>query len=293
MNDSIPGEVIWSALAGGMASVAAVVAIYVRRDRPRGLDKLIALGPLCYAAPLAAFGTEHFTLTRAIAPLVPAWLPWHELWVYVIGAAFIAAALSMATGILARFSASAVAATFLAFVVLMDVPAWAQEPGSRIALTLALRELAFSGGALALAATVTHRDNMRVAHVLATIARYFIASAVLVFSFEQLTHGDHVPGVPLDMLTPAYVRGHAVWTYVAAAVYAVAGVLLVVNRHTRAAAAWLGATVLFVVLVVYVPFAIEEHASLEAFNFFTDTVMFAGAVLLLAGSERERELDTE
>jgi uncharacterized membrane protein YphA (DoxX/SURF4 family) len=285
VNDAIPREVLWSALAGGLASVAAVVAIFVRRDRPRGLDRLIALGPLCYAAPLAAFGTEHFTLTGAIASLVPAWLPWHELWVYVIGAAFIAAALSVTTGILARFSASAVAATFLLFVVLMDVPAWVQEPGNRIALTLALRELAFSGGALALAATLTRTTNARAAQVLATIARYCIAIAVLVFSFEQLTHGDRVPAVPLDLPTPTYIVGHAVWTYLSGAVFAVAGVLLVVNRHTRAAATWLGASVVFVVLVVYVPFVIEEHASLEAFNFFTDTLMFAGAVLLLAGTE--------
>jgi hypothetical protein len=129
----------------------------------------------------------------------------------------------------------------------MDVPAWAQDPGNRIALTLSLRELAFSGGALAPVATLTRPDNARVAHILTTIARYFIASAVLVFSFEQLTHGDHVPGVPLDLLTPTYFVGHAVWTYVAGVVYAVPGVLLLVNRHTRAAATWLGATVLFVV----------------------------------------------
>jgi uncharacterized membrane protein YphA (DoxX/SURF4 family) len=257
-------------------AVAALVAICLRHDRPM----LIALGPLCYAAPLAAFGTEHFTLTSTIASLVPAWLPWHELWVYAIGAAFVAAALAMATGILARWAASAVAATFLLFVALMDVPAWAQDPSDRIALTLALRELAFSGGALALAAAVTRR------RVLATIARTFIASAVLLFGFEQLVHGDHVPGVPLDLVTPTYVVGHAVWTYVAGVVYAVTGVLLLANRHTRAAATWLGATVLFVVVAVYLPFLIEEHASLVAFNFFADTLMFGGAVLLMAGSPR-------
>ena len=265
-------EVLWSALVGGSVAVAAIVAICLRHDRPT----LIALGPLCYAAPLAAFGTEHFTLTSAIASLVPAWLPWHELWVYAIGAAFIAAALAMATGILARWAAYAVAATFLVFVALMDVPAWAQDPSDRIALTLALRELAFCAGALAL----TRHP------VLAMIARYLIAIGAVVYSVEQLTHGDHVPGVPLDLLTPTYVVGHAVWTYVAGVVYAVTGMLLLANRHARAAATWLGATVLFVVVVVYLPFLIEDHASLQAFNFFADTLMFGGAVLLTAAPPR-------
>lgn len=284
-------EVAWAALAGGVVAAAGVAAAVVRADRARGalrgLDRVIALGPVCYAAPLAAFGTEHFTLTGAIASLVPSWLPWHELWVYTIGAAFIAAALAMVTGVLARFSATAVAATFLVFVAVMDAPAWLQAPGSRLALTLALRELAFGAGALALVATLMRPDDPRVAHVLATIARYVIAAVAVVYSVEQFTHGDHVPGVPLDKLTPSSVIGHAVWTYLTAAVYAVAGVLLLVNRHPRAAAAWLGATVLFIVLVVYLPVLIEERAGLESVNFFADTLMFGGAVLLLAGSQRQ------
>lgn len=39
---------------------------------------------------------------------------------------------------------------------------------------------------------------------------------------------------------------HAIWTYLAAFVYAVAGTLLLVGKKTRAAATWLGLTVLFV-----------------------------------------------
>jgi hypothetical protein len=51
-----------------------------------------------------------------------------------------------------------------------------------------------------------------------------------VLAAHLLRHGDHVPGVPLDLVTPSHVIGHAVWTYVAAAVYAVGGVLLLVDR---------------------------------------------------------------
>ena len=120
---------------------------------------------------------------------------------------------------------------------------------------------------------------------MATIARYFVAIPVLFFSFEQFLHGDHLPGVPLEPLTPTYVFGHAFWTYVAAGVYAIAGILLLAGKKTRAAATWLGLTVLVVELVVYVPIGVVERASLEnGLNYVFDTMMFCGAILLLAGA---------
>src|SRR5262249_31387329 len=119
---AIPSEVIWSYFAGGAALVIGLVAIVLRGDwqQARGWDRLILFGPLFYAAPLAAFGTEHFTLTKAIASIVPAWIPWHQFWAYFVGACFVAAALSLVTKIQARLSASLLALTFFLFVALMD-----------------------------------------------------------------------------------------------------------------------------------------------------------------------------
>ncbi len=289
---AIPSEVRWTYFALGMVLAIGLVTIFLRGDwqKARGFDKLILFGPLFYAAPLAAFGTEHFTLATAVASIVPKWIPWHLFWAYFLGACFIAAALSLVTRIQPRLSASLLALTFFLFVVLMDLPAWAKNPRDRIGLALVLRELSFSGGALALAASLTQQWRERGTHIFATIARYFIAIAVLFYSFEQFLHGDHVPAVPLQKMMPDYVYGHAIWTYVAAAVYAVAGVLLLVGKKTRAAAIWLGATVLFVELVVYVPIAVVERASLEGFNYMADTLMYCGAVLLLAGAmQREAQ----
>jgi len=244
-----------------------------------------------YAAPLAAFGTEHFTLTKAIASIVPRWIPWHLFWAYFVGACFIAAALSLVTKIQARLSASLLALTFFLFVVLMDAPGWALNPRDRFGLTLVLRELSFSGGALALAASLAEQGRERGKQVLATIARYFVAIPVLFYSFQQFMHADHVPGVPLEPLTPQWVFGHAIWTYLAAVVYAVAGIPLLVGKKTRAAATWIGLTVLFVELVVYVPIAVVQRASLDnGLNYMADTLMYCGAILLLAGAmPREAE----
>jgi len=281
----IPRTVIWSYSVGGAIFVIGLLSMFLRGDwqKARGLGKLILFGPLFYAAPLAAFGTEHFTLSAGISTLVPKWIPLHLFWTYLVGACFIGAALSLVTKIQAPLAASLLALTFFLFVVLMDAPGWARHPRNQIALTLALRELSFSGGPLALAAGLTEWWGERGKHILATIARYFVAIPVMFYSFEQFLRGDHVPGVPLERLTPLWIPGHAVWTYFAALVYAVFGIFLLVGKKTRAAATWIGATILLLVLVVYVPIAVAGRASIDGLNYLGDTLMFCGTVLLLAG----------
>ena len=283
----VPSTVTWAytVFIAVLAIGLAVISRHGDWDKARGLDKLILFGPLFYAAPVGAFGTEHFTLAKGVASIVPKWIPWPMFWTLFLGVCFIAAALSVVTRIQARLAASLLALTFLLFVVLMDAPAWARNPQSRIAPTLALRELAFSGGALALAASLIEQERAGLAAIGATIARHFVAIPVLFYSFEQFLHADRVPGVPLEPLTPGYVLGGAVWAYVAAVGYAVTGALLLAGKKTRTAAACLGLTVLLVELVVYVPIGVVEFASLaKGFNFVADTLMFCGATLLLAGA---------
>jgi len=281
---AIPSQVIWSYSVFGVVFAIGLLTIFLRGawQQARAADKLILLGPIFYAAPLAGFGTEHFTISEIIASLIPAWIPWHQFWTYLIGACFIAAALSLVTGVQTRLSASLLAFNFFLFVALMDAPAWAENPRDRFGLALALRELSFGAGPLALATSLI--GPSRLAKILATIARFCIAIAVLVYSFEQFRHGNYVPGIPLNRITPESIPGHALWTYLAAAVYAVAGTLLLIGKKTRAAATWVGLTVLFVELVVYVPIAVIDRATLVGFNYMADTLMFCGTVLLLAGA---------
>jgi uncharacterized membrane protein len=280
----MPSEVVWSYCVGGVVLVIGLVVVARRGDWPkaRGLDKLILLGPVFYAAPIAAFGTEHFTMTPTIVSQIPDWIPWHRFWAYFVGACFIAAGASLATAIRRRLAASLLALTFFCFVLLMDLPGWLQDPHDRFGLAFVLRELAFSGGALGLAVTSSEQSFERSRHALATVARSFVGMSVLFYSIEQFLHPDHVPGLPLEAVTPTWIYGHAIWTYVVAVVYAIAGPMLLLGKKTRAAAGWIGLSIFLVELVVYVPFAVADHASLEGLNYAFDTLMYCGAVLLLA-----------
>jgi uncharacterized membrane protein YphA (DoxX/SURF4 family) len=72
--------------------------------------------------------------------------------------------------------------------------------------------------------------------------------------------------------------------------YAITSIPLLLGKKTRLAATWLGLTVLFVELVVYVPIAVVERASLgKGLNFLGDTLLYCGAVLLLAGAMPREE----
>jgi uncharacterized membrane protein YphA (DoxX/SURF4 family) len=288
----IPSEMIWSYSVAGLVLAAWLIAAFLRRDSrdTPGFNKLILLGPLFYAMPIAAFGAEHYTEAKGIASIVPAWIPWHLFWTYFVGACFIAAAFSLVTGIQARVAAILLAITFFLFVALMDAPGWAQQPHDRFALALLLRELSFGAGPLALAASLSALQRQRSVRIAGAIARSFIAVSVLFYSLEQFRHADHVPGIPLEMVTPTWIFAHRFWTYLAAAVYAVAGVLLLAGKKARAAAMSIGLTVLLVELAVYVPIAWAERASLEGLNYFFDTLMFGGTALLLAGAMPREEM---
>jgi uncharacterized membrane protein len=295
---AIPSEVILSYGAAGVVFAVALVTMFVRGEwgKARGpgglgkLEKLILLGPIFYAMPIAAFGVEHFTEAKGVASIVPAWIPWHLFWVYLLGACFIAAAMSLVTGIGTRLAASLLALTFFLFVVLMDAPGWIANPRDRISMALMLRELAFCAGPLALAASLSTEKYPRIAHIDLAAARIFIAVTALVYAVEQFLHADCVPAVPLERVTPTWIWGHTMWAYVAAVAYVVTGAMLLIGKKTRAAATWLGLTVLVVELAVYVPIGWAGRASLgDGLNYVMDTMMFLGTALLLAGAMPGRE----
>ena len=50
----------WMCFAGLIYLVAGVFVIRKEIGAARGWDKLIALGPVFFAVPLAVFATEHF-----------------------------------------------------------------------------------------------------------------------------------------------------------------------------------------------------------------------------------------
>src|SRR6266496_5007169 len=148
---AIPATAFWIYVCASMLFIIGLVKILKELPQEHGVDKIMPFGRLFFAIPMAVFGSEHFTATANIAALVPRWIPAHTFWVYLVGLAFICAAVSIAVLIQARLAAALVGMTFLIFICVMALPGTLAHPHNRFFWALALRQLAFSGGALAFA----------------------------------------------------------------------------------------------------------------------------------------------
>ena len=88
----------------------------------RGIDKIVALTPLCFAIPLAVFGAEHLSSPQSLLALVSLYMTWRMFWVYFFGFALVAASLSIATKRQARWSGLLLGAMMFLFVAMLHLP---------------------------------------------------------------------------------------------------------------------------------------------------------------------------
>ncbi len=279
----IAGEVFWPYFAGAAMSLVGVIATRGELSSARGQDKVALLGPVFFAVPLAVFGAEHFASAKSIMQLVPSWIPVPLFWTYFVGVALICAATSITLKQKAGLSSPLLALMLFLFVVLISVPAVAAKPSDRIGWAVLLRDLSFTGGALAFAGTRARNWPEWTKKIAIRTGQTFIAITTIFFGVMQLLHPDFVPGVPLGKITPVWIPGHIFWSYLAGIVSVAAGACLLVNRKTRLAATGLGATVILLLVFVYLPLWGASLSDIgNGLNYFADTLMFGGAALLLA-----------
>ncbi len=278
---------VWLPYLAG-AVILAIGLITVRKEfvQERGLNKIVALGPICLAVPLAVFGTEHFTATKIIAGMVPAWIPGHIFWALLVGTCLIAAALSIAARKYAWLASALAGLMILLFVLLIHVPDIAASPRSHLLWVVGFRDSAFAGGAFALASSLKEGWGLQARHRLATLARFFVAIPIAFLGVEQILHPELAPGVPLAKVTPTWVPAHLFWGYVIGAIWIVIAVFLMINKQVRVAATWLGLITLLLVLLIYLPILIANLSDIaNGLNYFADTLLLGGAALALAGSQ--------
>ena len=238
----MPATVFWIYVCALLVFIIGLIKIFGELPQEHGVDKIMPFGRLFFAIPLAVFGSEHFTVTANVATLVPRWIPAHTFWVYLVGLAFLCAALSIAVLVQARLAAALVGMTLLIFVFVMDMPAVVANPGNRFFWALALRQLAFSGGAFAFAmspwSTRPRQPSPapRTAGTGRPIPRFFVGIPSLFYGVEHLLHPEYVPGVPLQKLTPDWIPGRIFLSYFVGVILILAGVCLLVNKKTRMAA---------------------------------------------------------
>ena len=125
---------------------------------------------------------------------------------------------------------------------------------------------------------------------LITVGRIVIGSGAILWGVQNFLHPLNVPGVPLEKMIPAWIPGKLLIGYLTAAILLVAGAGILQGRKMRTAAAYLGAWILLLVIVVYGPILIvgllnpSTDVKVEGINYFFDTLLYAGTVLALANA---------
>jgi uncharacterized membrane protein len=274
------------------------VALWAARDdiaQARGLDKVVALSNLCFAAPLAVFGALHLAAARALMTMVPSYMPWPLFWAYFFGFALLAASLSIATKILVRWSGLLFGIAMFCFVAMMDIPGALQNPGDRFGWILAIRELAFGAGAWLLAAgamtqATTNTATGQVKTTFLTIGRVVVGITAIFYGVEFFLHPQGVPGLPLQKIMPDWIPAHLLIDYLTGAILVVSGAAILLAKKTRLAASYLGTWIVLLVVFIYGPILISALADpstevkIEGINYFFDTLLFAGVILALASA---------
>jgi uncharacterized membrane protein len=277
----------WMCFAGLVYLVPGLFIVRKEIGAARGWDRLIGLGCVFFAVPLAVFATEHFRGARFMQNMIPSWMPAHLFWAYFVGCALLAAATSLTVRKFVRLSSTLLASMFFLFVCMIYLPHALAHPKNRFGWAYALRDLSFAAGAWALAGLHSRASSPKQSKWMLSFGRIIMAIAAIFFAVEHFLHPEFAPGVPSEKMTPSWVPFPSVWAYLAGAILLAAGIGLALNKRARIAAASIGALMTVLTLFLYVVVLILAHDGPDindALNYVADTLLFAGAALVLASA---------
>jgi uncharacterized membrane protein len=112
------------------------------------------------AIVMLVFGIRHFLHPYDFLVTVPSFLPGGIVWVYVVGVAFILAAISFMTNILVKTAAYLLATLLFIFVLTIHLPNYFQTADlelQRMSLTNLLKDSALAAFALYIASNARHQ----------------------------------------------------------------------------------------------------------------------------------------
>ncbi|ADR20220.1 hypothetical protein MATR_21640 [Marivirga tractuosa] len=112
------------------------------------MNLIANIGRFLYSIPMVIFGVFHFVNTRTLQNVVPSFIPGQTFWVYLTGAALIAAGISILIKKQVQLISNLLALMLLVFALFVHFP-MALE-GDQLASSSLLKDIALAGGALIL-----------------------------------------------------------------------------------------------------------------------------------------------
>jgi uncharacterized membrane protein len=107
-----------------------------------------------YGVALPLVGLSHFVYLKGTASMIPGWIPFHEGFAYLTGAAHVAAGLGILFAVLARLAATLEAIMISLFTLLVCVASIIDAPATRLPWTAFFISAALAGAAWAVAGSL-------------------------------------------------------------------------------------------------------------------------------------------
>lgn len=287
-----PTHALDCALFGGVFLLAGIVFACLQAKSVCRQTCWLLLGFPFVGAPLATFGMQHLLGGRLLIEVVPEWMPARLFWVYFVGIALIAAALSLTFQKYLRFSAPLLTLLFFLLAVLTDLPGSIAQPRQWIGWSMMLRELSYAAGALAIVSFVCIPVNSQWRSRIFSIARWILTITLVYFAIEQLLFPQYSPGVPDLLPTPVWVPVPRLLTYLNGVILILAAGLLLVRRYVRQGTVFVGAWMTILTIAIYTPTMLMKFGTpnaIEGVDFVFDTLLFGGTMLLLGYASSRQE----
>jgi len=106
---------------------------------------------IIFALPFGIFGIFHFMGAKDMAGMVPSFIPGGAFWIYLVGAALVAACVSIIIQKMAKLASLLLALMLLLFILTMHVPGLMNEVTMQMSMMSLLKDMALMGGALTFA----------------------------------------------------------------------------------------------------------------------------------------------
>lgn len=111
-------------------------------------NQLQQTGRVIFAIPMAVFGIEHFLIGEQMAGMVPSYIPGGIFWVYLTGAALLAAAISIISRKWIWWSSVLLFVLLLLFALTIHLPGLFNAQSMQMSMISLLKDLSLAGAAL-------------------------------------------------------------------------------------------------------------------------------------------------
>jgi len=255
---------------------------------------IVSIGRVFVAIALVAFGIQQFLFGDFVAGRARPWptdVPGRMLWALSSGALLVAtggaivwATAKVSSQHTARRLAVVTGMTIFGWAFVRHVPIAIADSNFGGAWTALGKALALSGGALAVAGSLSgtpHSRRVPINMGRAGLGLFMIASGIQHFLFAQF----------VKTFVPAWIPGALFWTYFAGMALIAGGGGLMVPLTARAAGTASGLMVFIWLLILHIPRAVSASAAQSRNEWIAvfEALAFSGIALVVTAATSARE----